>query len=162
MKKLSLLFFLTALMQLSFAQQNKKTDKQIAVKNLIDSSRFIFYPQTAMPMRGNVQQVTPDFDITITKDTIICYLPYYGRAYSAGYGDNTSPLNFTSTKFNYTVKEKTKGGWDISIITKDTKENTELNLSVSVNGYGSLRASSNNREPISFTGYITERKINHQ
>ena len=160
MKKIIAILIVLSSMQAGLAQ-NKKTDKAALVKSLIDTKMFVFYPQTAMPMSGNVRQLTPDFDLTINKDTLTSYLPYFGRAYNVEYGATQSPFNFTSTRFDYVVTAKKKGGWDIVITIKDAKEQITYMLSLSASGYGSLQITSTNRQPISFNGYVTELNRKH-
>ncbi len=157
--KTLLLLIMIAVINIANAQ-NKKADKTPTIKTLIENNSFVFHPQTALPMSSGAKQITPDFELMVSKDTIVSYLPYYGRAYTAGYGSTESPLNFRSTKFDYTVTPKHKGGWDIIIKTKDNSENIIYTLSISADGYGILQATSDNRQPISFNGYITERKTN--
>ncbi|HEY2721208.1 MAG TPA: DUF4251 domain-containing protein, partial [Chitinophagaceae bacterium] len=127
-----------------------------ALKNSIENKQFVFHAQNAMPLSGSTRQLTSaDFDLRVNENTVISYLPYFGRAYSVSYGTTDNGLDFTSKKFDYTATERKKGGWEISIKPKDVNDFREFTLSVSENGYASLQASSANRQPISFTGYIT-------
>ena len=66
-------------------------------------------------------------------------------------------LNFTSTEFQYNLKSKKKGGWDITIKPTDIKDVRQMFLSIGENGYASLQVISNNRQTISYYGYITEK-----
>lgn len=131
-------------------------DKSI-VQNFIKTKEFVFKAQTVLPMTGMSRQLTSDYDVRFLGDSVVAYLPYFGRAYSAGYGEGGA-IDFTSTKFEYKVKERKKGGWDVSIKPKDAKDVQALNFTVSENGYASLQVTSNNRQPISYNGYVMERK----
>lgn len=133
-------------------------DKDSTIKKLVDTGDFVFHAQTALPQSGSSRQLTPDYDLKVLKDSLVSYLPYFGRAYSASYGATDGGLNFTSTKFDYKVSKRKKGGWDISIKPSDVRDFREYFLTLSDNGYGTLRAITNNRQPISFTGYISPRK----
>jgi hypothetical protein len=135
--------------------QNDKKNKEEQVKSLIQTKGFVFKAQTAIPMKGGVRNLTSDYDITVSNDTLNSYLPYFGQAYAPS-DPTQGPLQFTSTKFDYKAIEGKKGGWDITIIPHDTKDVRQLYLSVSRNGYGTLNVNSNNRQPITFNGYITE------
>jgi len=125
------------------------------IKTSIESKQFIFHAQTAMPTSGRTRQLTTEYDLRIFPDSLISDLPFYGRAYSVPYGSTEGGFNFTSTKFEYTATPGKKRGWDISIKPKDVNDFREFPLSLSDNGYGTLQALSNNRQPMSFTGYIT-------
>jgi len=133
-------------------------DKMIVTKNLVDSGEFIFHAQTAMPSSGPTKQLTSEYDVRLSKNSVVSHLPYYGRAYSAPYGSGDGGFNFTSKEFHYSSKPRKKGGWDISIKPKDVADLREFVLTLSENGYGTLQAMSNNRRPISFSGYISELK----
>jgi len=132
--------------------------KAVAINNLVDSGEFIFHAQTAMPSSGPTKQLTSEYDVRLSKNAFVSHLPYFGRAYSAPYGSGDGGFDFTSKNFAYSSKPRKKGGWDIAIKPKDVTDVREFLLTVSENGYGTLQAMSNNRRPISFTGYVTELK----
>ena len=160
MKKLKNIFTRSAFIVLagiasaSFA--HAQTSDQSTIQNFIKARTFVFRAQSVIPMTGSARTLTSDYEVKFSGDTLTCYLPYFGRAYSAGYGEGGG-LNFTSTKFEYKARERKKGGWDITIDPKDANDVREMNFTVSEKGYASLQVLSNNRQPISFTGYI-ERK----
>ena len=135
------------------AQPDKST-----VKTIVDSKHFIFHAQTALPSSGRTRQLTTEYDLRIFPDSLVSNLPFYGRAYSVPYGSSDGGFHFTSTKFEYAATPGKKKGWDITIKPKDVIDFREFSLSLSDDGYGTLQALSNNRQLISFTGYITEIK----
>ena len=133
-----------------FAQQKEST-----ISNIVEARQFIFHAQTALPTTGASRQLTSEYDLTVTKNSVVSYLPFFGRAYSLPYGSTEGGFNFTSTKFDYSSTNRKKGGWEISIKPKDIADFREFSLTLSENGYGTLQVITNNRQPISFTGYIT-------
>ena len=94
----------------------------------------------------------------VWSDSINTYLPYFGRSYQASYGSTNGGINFTTTKFEYKLKEKSKGGWELTIRPSDAKDINQLIYSVSKNGYATLQVTSNNRQAISFYGVIEKLK----
>jgi len=128
-----------------------------AVKTLIDSKNFTFKAQTVMPMTGGSRQLTSEYDVRFLGDSVVAYLPYFGRSYTATYGGEGG-IDFTSTEFEYKAKPRKKGGWDVTIRPKDAKDTRELNFTISESGHTSLQVTSNNRQPISYYGYIVARK----
>ncbi|MHA4806557.1 DUF4251 domain-containing protein [Flavitalea flava] len=136
-------------------KQDKQAAKETAIKNLVDSQSYVFKAQSAMPMSGRTRQLTSDYDLKVTKSSIICYLPYFGRAYSAPIDPTQGGIQFTSKDFDYTVTARKKGGWDVQIKPKDKRDVQQLSLSISQDGYASLQVTSTNRQMISFNGYIT-------
>lgn len=135
-------------------KQEKENAKIDALKQAIESGRFVFMAQSATPMTGRTRQLTYDYKLDIRKDTIISDLPYYGRAYTTSYGSSDGGINFTTTQFDYSSKEGAKGGWDITITPKEIKNVSRMMLNVTNAGYGSLTVTSNTRQQISFNGYI--------
>lgn len=125
------------------------------IRTAVQTRHFIFKAQSAQPNRGRNIQLTSSYDLKVKNDSLIVYLPYYGRAYSAPVGSAGGGIDFTSTSFNYTVKDKKKGGWDISIKLKDQQDVREITLSVSSNGYATAYITSTNRDFISFYGYVS-------
>ncbi|MCU7550326.1 DUF4251 domain-containing protein [Chitinophagaceae bacterium LB-8] len=133
----------------------QETEKETKIKNLIGSGNYVFEAQSALPSRGQVRQLTYGYEIRVSKDTLISYLPYFGRAYVAPVDPSEGGYNFTSTDFEYNVKEGKKGGWDVSIQTKDQRDNKKMALKIQESGYASLQVTSNDRQPISYNGIIT-------
>jgi hypothetical protein len=135
--------------------QTKKEKKAAAIKNIVEARNYVFKAQTALPTAGSTRQLTSDFDLRVSKDTIISYLPYFGRAYTAPLNPAEGSLRFTSTDFQYSTTNKKKGGWDIIITPKDLQDPRQLTLSIFDNGTASVVVTSYNRQPISFNGYVT-------
>ncbi|MCW3464619.1 DUF4251 domain-containing protein [Chitinophaga nivalis] len=134
----------------------KRAAQTARVKSLIDARSYVFVAQTALPMNGRSRQITPDYGITVTTDSIVSYLPYFGRAFVATIGETKSPLDFKTKDFVYTATPGKKDGWEITVKPKDQREIQSLSLSVTSSGYASLQVISTNRTPISFNGYVTE------
>ncbi|HEX9508930.1 MAG TPA: DUF4251 domain-containing protein [Puia sp.] len=159
--KKTFFFFILALLSQStllYAQStkaDKQAEKAAGIKNLVDSQNFVFKAQSAMPMSGRTRQLTSDYDLKVTKDQIVSYLPYFGRAYTAPIDPSQGGIQFTSKDFDYTVEARKKGGWDVQIKPKDYRDVQQMSLSISENGYATLQVTSTNRQAISFYGYIT-------
>ncbi len=148
---LILLMSLYGLTNLRAQETNEST-----LKTMLTTRSFVFKAQSAWPLQGTVIQLNPGFDMKMLGDSINTYLPYFGRAYSAGY-NSSGGINFTSTKFDFKLKEKLKGGWEISIKPSDAKDINLLLYSISTNGYATLQVLSNNRQAISFYGILEKR-----
>jgi hypothetical protein len=147
------LFINLIILSLAFAAstyaQNEKKDP---VKDAIETKHYVFRARTVLPATGGARQLTSDYDLTVNNDSVVAYLPYFGRAYSAVPGKTSDGINFTSTNFTYNVTEGKKGGWMIEIKPKDAGDVQQLNLNLSKSGYGTLHINNQNRQAISFTG----------
>lgn len=149
-----LAFFLSLIFVKKGAAQETN---EATLKAILAAKTFVFKAQSAWPLQGKVIQLSAGFDMKVLTDSINTYLPYYGRAYSADYAQGGG-INFTSTKFDYKLKEKTKGGWELLIKPSDAKDVTQLTYTVSTNGFATLQVISNNRQAISFYGVIEKTK----
>ena len=145
--------------QSTSSKEEKRQEAQARIKSLVDSQNYVFNAQMAMPMGGRTLPLTGDYyDLKIGRTAVVSYLPFFGRAYSAPLDPAKAGIQFSSKNFDYKSIPGKKGGWDILIKTKDTQENWQLSLSITVDGYASLQVNSDDRQSISFTGVIAERK----
>ncbi|MCD8739792.1 DUF4251 domain-containing protein [Mucilaginibacter roseus] len=140
--------------------QNSKADKKAkqeqAVKAQVDSTKYRFVAQWMNPLGGRQVFLTPAnyYDIKIRKDSVIAYLPYFGRVYmNAPVGGEDGGIKFTSTKFDYKVTSK-KDRWQITINFKDTRKARRLTMDVFKNGSATANIISDNRDPVYFQGNI--------
>lgn len=138
--------------------KDSKSEKSALVKQMVNDRTFVFRAQFALPMGGSSIQLTSEYDVSLKKDTLVCFLPYYGRAYSAPMNPSEGGIQFTSTDFQYSVSNKKKRGWDVVIKPRDAKGVQQLTFYISESGYGSLQVTDNNRQPISFNGYYEQIK----
>src|SRR5690349_10272706 len=97
-------------------------------KRIVQEKNFVFVAQQASSARGNVVPLTAGYDFTVTSDTVIAYLPFFGRAFTAPYGGEGG-IQFTSTSFDYKVTEK-KNRWEISIKPNDASNIQQVYIDV--------------------------------
>ena len=157
MKNIKAFLFLFTINILALSIVKAQDKKPEEIKRIVDSQNYIFKAQMANPQTGSTRQLSPDYDLTITKDTIISYLPYFGRAYVAPVDPAQGGIKFTSTKFDYKPAKDNKA-WQITIKPKDATDIQQLYLSIFDNGYATLQVISTNRQGISFNGYVEEGK----
>jgi hypothetical protein len=163
MKTLKILLILSLIvsMGLSAGAQNtrkeRKAAKEAAIKTNVDDKTYTFIADRAMPLGGGVRQLTSIYDLRITPDSVISFLPYFGRAYfDVGYNPDDQGLKFTSTKFGYEATPAKHGGWDITIKPKDVNHMQSLTLHLTQSGYGQLTVTTVNRDVISYEGYLKD------
>ena len=154
MKKIIALSLLSLLCCVAGFADGKKDRKAKAIKELLDTRNFVFVAKTVVPMSMRNRKLSAGYDLRVAKDTIIAYMPYYGRAYSKRKTtSDVGSIVFTGYEFEYTVEDARKG-WNVIIITKDTEYEYKLNLYVSENGSANLQITDNCREPIIFNGNV--------
>jgi hypothetical protein len=160
--KISLVFIAVSFFMTSvYAQQTTKQIKQAAkaahIKKSVETRNYTFIANYAIPMRGGQRYLTDEYDLRVVQDSVIAWLPYFGRVYmDPPMNPNDAGIKFTSTKFDYAATSKKKGGWEILITPKNEKYTSKLRLTVFTDGTASLLVSSNYRDQITFTGYVKE------
>lgn len=126
------------------------------VEPAIQKKAYSFVVQQVSPLRGPNIQMTSYYEVKISGDTMRVDLPYFGRAFSAPIDPRQGGFNFTSTSFDYKIKKRRKAGWSINIRPMDHRDVQELNMTVFKNGTATLRVISNNRQAISYQGFVKE------
>lgn len=125
------------------------------IKGMIDSSRFVFNAERVNPLRGRTRYLTSSYDVTVKKDSVESFLPYFGRAYQAPMDPSKGGIQFTSTDFSYMVNRGSKDDqWDVVIKPKDYNDVQEMRFNIFGNGTASLNVISTHKDAISFTGHI--------
>ena len=154
-----ILLFISILGMINVLQaQDVKQDKNSVIKELIDSKNYVFIAEIAQPTTGSNRRLDYGYQLQVASDSLISDLPYFGRAYSAPIDASQGGFRFTTTDFAYTVKETKKGGWNILIKPKTANDVRQMYLDILPGGRATLQVLSNNKQGISFDGYVTERK----
>lgn len=152
-----------------------QTDKTTTA-TIVENQDFIFVASTAQPLNsqdisavlrgmnapnssGTINLTGSQYELVIKKDSVVVNLPYYGRSYSPSPDPADSGIKFKSKDFKYKQSKNKKGGWRIEIEPKDVKDNQRLSLSITENGYASLYVLNNNRQPITFNGYLSTPRV---
>lgn len=128
-----------------------------AVRNLLDSQSFVFVPVYVNPMGGRRRDLSTGYELSISKDSLISYLPFFGRGYTAPISPSDVDFDYKSTNFTYAVTPARRG-WNITVKPKDQRYLQELYFRIFDNASASLNVTSINRSSISYDGYITRRK----
>jgi len=106
------------------------------------------------PLRGRSRTLTSEYDVKINNDSLVSYLPYFGRAYQAPMDPSQGGIQFTSTSFSYEVNANGKNGWDVIIKPKDYQDVQQLSFTIFDNGSATLNVVSTQKDPISFNGNV--------
>lgn len=168
MKKIT--FFLATavcLVQMSCTTPKNAQEKATEITGLLDKQQYTFVAQsvfptedsrfnmhTLFPNSSNLYQLSSRYDVRVTADSVVAYLPFYGRAYTAPMDPSKGGIKFTSTKFTYTSKRSKKGLYEIQIRPTDNREVQTIYVTVSPSGSASLQVINVNKSPISFNGII--------
>jgi beta-glucanase (GH16 family) len=126
---------------------------QASVKEMVETKQFVFQAQSLTPLKGSMRTLSPGYTLKVSPDTIVCDLPYVGRAFQAAYGSSDGGMKFHASEFDYTVKEKKKG-WTINITPKQVSGSPRVIVSVFENGNARVVITSTDRESITYNGVI--------
>lgn len=126
--------------------------------NLVNNRQFAFVAEHMSPLRGRSRTLTSEYSVTINNDSLMSYLPYFGRAYMATIDPSKNSLDFTSTDFSYTVKDGRKDSKTLTIVPKDHSEVQQFFFTIFDNGTTTLQVINTNKDAISYNGYL--RRVN--
>jgi len=134
-------------------KERKRIEKEKEIAALIEAKTFEFKATRAIPTGYKSMDLTtnPNF-VKFAPELIVSDMPFYGRAYSAGYGGDAG-LKFEGKPEVYTV-EKKKKNYEIEAKVKSSNDYFTINLTVSFEGSSTMSISSNNRSSISYNGEI--------
>jgi hypothetical protein len=134
--------------------KSAKSEKAEEIKALLAAQNYVFKAESALPLGGGIRFLTSEYDLKITKNGLESYLPYFGRAFVAPINPSEGGIKFKSADFDYSSAVKKKGGWDIKIKPNDTRAVRDLILFVSETGKAILQVNPENKQTITFNGYI--------
>jgi hypothetical protein len=135
----------------------KEAKKAEKIKSLLDDKAFVFNATHVLPMGGGSKYLNYDYDVTIQHDTVVSYLPFYGRAYHVEYGGRNLGFDFTQPLEEYKM-EMEDDGYMVEVEVENGMDQIDLTFHISALGYTTLNVTSTNRQAISYYGMIDEIK----
>ncbi|MBR3027409.1 MAG: DUF4251 domain-containing protein [Bacteroidales bacterium] len=122
------------------------------VTNALDNRDYKIAIDRMYPMRGS-RQVSYGYSVEVRNDTLISYLPYFGRAYNVPYGGGKG-LNFTAPIGSYQEFMKRNGQRHIEIGVTNEEDTYFYTIEVFDNGNSSVEVRARQRERISYSGNV--------
>ena len=144
------------------------------VNALLQSKEFTFMAVKANPTSYDVVKVMNSlptssasqilnldygYTLEIKKDKITAQLPYFGRMYSPSYNTENNSYRFTTKDFTMNENEGRKGSVIFTILPKDEQNIRRIVLEVFKNGKAYLSIDSNDRQLITYDGYLMENQM---
>lgn len=125
------------------------------IRQAIRSDRWVFVAQSANAQGGRSRQIDTRYEVRFSRDTLQCYLPYFGRSFSgAGAFSSGSPLDFRSTDLSIEKEELKNGGVRLKVKPRDITSVQFMIFELFESGASSISVTLTDRTPISFNGYI--------
>jgi len=125
---------------------------------LIESGSFQFIIRSASPSGGRTIQITSPYSLKAKEGIFEAYLPYFGRAYSGGYGDSGG-IEFNGEPKDLELnRNDSKQEISVSFAIQSDKDSYNVKLNVGSSGYGTLVISSQKRQTITYSGLAGQLK----
>lgn len=143
---------------------------------LVTSDEFSFHAERANPTNYDVINIANSmpgapavrmfqlqgdgYGFGMKKNELVVVLPYFGRTFNPSYGNTDgNSYRFTSKDFTVEKTQKKKGKWIYVIKPKDVTNVSDIFIEIFKNGKALVSIKSNDRQPISYDGYISENEI---
>lgn len=144
----------------------RKEQRMEEVHSLLTSGRYEIVVSKAFPMSGRMINLTSKYSLQVRQDTLVSNLPYFGRAYSIPYGGGDG-LNFEVVNSEEEQNLIYRSDIRTSSIDKDSSRTSRIsiravtdedvfdfNITVYAEGSANISVTSNQRQPISYSGEV--------
>ncbi len=101
--------------------------------------------------RASVINLTSLYSVTVSGDTLISYLPFFGRAYNVPYGGGKG-LNFTGKIRKYSESKNRKGEQNILMDVTSDEDTYLYYITIYKGGYATVDVQPHQRSHIYFSG----------
>ena len=125
----------------------------LAVNQALESRHYKVSVQSMHPRRGRMVNVTSDYSLEVLGDTLVSYLPYFGRAYNIPFNGGKG-MNFTAPILRYEMQKDAKGRSYVMLVTDNKEDVLTYRLEIFSNGRTSIFVNAREREPISYEGRL--------
>ena len=123
------------------------------VTNALNNRDYKIAIDRMYPMRGSSRHVSFGYSVEVRNDTLISYLPYFGRAYNVPYGGGKG-LNFSAPIGSYQEFMKRNGKRHIEIGVANDEDTYFYTIEVFDTGSSSVDVRARQRERISYSGNV--------
>lgn len=103
------------------------------------------------PQRGRAVNLTTNYSVEVKGDSLISYLPYFGRAYNVPYGGGKG-LNFIAPITGYQTETDRKGITRVVLTSENEEDHYRYILEVSSSGDSYIQVQSRQRDFIRYSG----------
>lgn len=131
------------------AEREAKTAQAVAAA--INDRHYTVEIEWMYPMSGRARSVLSDFMLEVRGDTLVSYLPYFGRAYNVPYGGGKG-MNFVAPITHYHSAKSGHDATEITLIVDNDEDILQYRLKIFSNGKTNIDVESRKRESISYSG----------
>ena len=171
MKNLLTIASVAIMLLVTFSCSTQNNIPSANIARLLETNQFTFMAERANPMDADVIKamnslpggggsrmlnLDSGYTIEIRKEKLTVTLPYFGRMYNANMDSSKNSYRFTTTDFTVDKKQGKKGSSIYTIVAKDQQNVRTIYMEVFKNGKSYVSIDSNDRQSISYNGYIME------
>jgi hypothetical protein len=131
------------------AERDAKT--AMAVEAALNERHYTVEIEWMYPISGRARYVLSDFMLEVRGDTLLSYLPYFGRAYDVPYGGGKG-MNFVAPITHYQSAKSSNGTTEISMMVDNDEDILQYRLKIFNSGKTNIDVESQKRETISYSG----------
>ena len=131
----------------------RAAEQAAKVKSALTERNYKISVDRMYPMKGGSKNVSYGYSVEVRNDSLISYLPYFGRAYSVPYGGGKG-LNFSERIGSYEEALLKNGKHHIEIGVTNEEDTYLYTIDVFDNGSSTIAVQSRQRESISYSGKI--------
>jgi len=133
-------------------ERAKRAAEQAAkVKVALKERHYKISVDRMYPMKGGSKSVSPSYSVEVRNDSLISYLPFFGRAYQVPYGGGKG-LNFSERIGSYRESPAKNGRRHIEINVKNDEDSYLYVIEMFDNGNSDIEVQAQQRERISYSG----------
>lgn len=132
---------------------DKKKEKAEMIDKAVCNRDIKISVRTAYPKRGRSVPLTTDFELRVKGDSVMSYLPYFGRAYNVPYGGGKG-LNFSGVTEDFKITQPKRDRKHVEFSVKNDEDTYKFHIDIFDNGSASINVMPQQREMISFNGEI--------
>ena len=108
---------------------------------------------------ARMQQLSYGYAIVFENKEMTINLPYFGRTYTPSRDMDKAGFNFTSKDYRIKTEEGKKGKKILTVKPNDISYINTIYIEIEANGKSYVSISANDRQPISFSGYIMKNAV---
>lgn len=169
MKNLITIIFSFAVMAFQSCASQTYMDKT-TIQQVVDNEQFTFMAERANPTNYDVINIANSipnygsgrmfnldygYTLVLKNKELIATLPYFGRSFSGNRFDNDKQsLRFTSKDYTIEKSISKKGNQNLKIKPNDVNHINTIYIEIYKNGRAIISIDANDRQPISFDGYL--------
>jgi len=142
-----------ALMGCATSAERMEREARVAaqVSEALGNRHYTIQIQMMYPRRRGAVNVTSDFTLEVKGDTLVSYLPYFGRAYNIPYGGGNG-MNFTAPIQDYQSVKVKKDLTRIMLTTENDAGPLLFEMEIYDNGSTSIWVRARERDDIQYSG----------